>query len=218
MFVWFDSLRPINNFSVKRDKSSLVEPVLSYDKCVLLKDHNTVTPVRLKPAAPLSRVKHSTTALPLDGLCLYIQKLQDHYRIFHQYCQPSTSVIQIFQHFLLRQSWNKRSSSVGQFDANFFMNSIMPINSETPRPLQNLSTFYLSNTNISTFLFRQSWNKQISSVVQFDAKFFLWINAYKFRKKGHHYRIFNQYCQPSTSVIQIFQHFLFRQSWNKWSS
>ena len=38
-----------------------VEPVLSYDKCVLLKDHNTVTPVRLEPAAPRSRVRHSTT-------------------------------------------------------------------------------------------------------------------------------------------------------------
>ena len=39
----------------------MVEPVLSKDKCVLLKDHNAVTPVRLKPAAPWSRVKHSTT-------------------------------------------------------------------------------------------------------------------------------------------------------------
>ena len=44
-----------------RDGSSWVEPVLSYDKCVLLKDHNAVTPVRLEPAALRSRVKHSTT-------------------------------------------------------------------------------------------------------------------------------------------------------------
>ena len=29
MFVWFDSLHAINNFSVKRDGSSWVEPVLS---------------------------------------------------------------------------------------------------------------------------------------------------------------------------------------------
>ena len=36
-------------------------------KCVLLKDHNTVTPVRLKPAASRSRVKHSTTE-PLRSL------------------------------------------------------------------------------------------------------------------------------------------------------
>ena len=44
-----------------RDDSSWVEPVLSEDKCVLLKDHNAVTPVRLEPAALRSRVKHSTT-------------------------------------------------------------------------------------------------------------------------------------------------------------
>ena len=30
----------------------------------LAQGHNAVTPVRLKPAAPLSRVKHSTTVLP----------------------------------------------------------------------------------------------------------------------------------------------------------
>ena len=29
VFVWFDSLRPLNNLSVKRDGSSWVEPVLS---------------------------------------------------------------------------------------------------------------------------------------------------------------------------------------------
>ena len=31
------------------------------DKCVLLKDQNTVMLVRLEPVAPMSRVKHSTT-------------------------------------------------------------------------------------------------------------------------------------------------------------
>ena len=50
---------------LNRDGSSWVEPVLSQDKCVLLKDHNAVTLVRLEPAAPRSRVKHSTTELPL---------------------------------------------------------------------------------------------------------------------------------------------------------
>ena len=60
-FLKFDSLRPINNLSVKQGGFSWVEPVLSNDKCVLLKDHNAVTPVRLEPAAPRSRVKHSTT-------------------------------------------------------------------------------------------------------------------------------------------------------------
>ena len=35
----------------------------------MLKDHNAVTPVRLKPAAPPSQVKHSTTE-PLRSLDL----------------------------------------------------------------------------------------------------------------------------------------------------
>ena len=52
---------PSTIFQLKRDGSSWVEPVLSWDKCVLLKDHSAVTPVRLKPAAPRSRDKHSTT-------------------------------------------------------------------------------------------------------------------------------------------------------------
>ena len=51
---------PSTIFQLNRDGSSRVEPVLSYDKCVLLKDHNAVTPVRLKPAVSRSRVKHST--------------------------------------------------------------------------------------------------------------------------------------------------------------
>ena len=51
---------PSSIFQLNRDGSSWVEPVLSQDKCVLLKDHNAVTPVRLKPAGPRSRVKHST--------------------------------------------------------------------------------------------------------------------------------------------------------------
>ena len=52
---------PSTIFQLNRDGSSWVEPVLSLDKCVLLKDHNTVTPVRLEPAALRSWVKHSTT-------------------------------------------------------------------------------------------------------------------------------------------------------------
>ena len=54
-------------FQLNRDGSSWVEPVLSWDKCVLPKDHNAVTPVRLEPVAPRSRVKHSTTE-PLRSL------------------------------------------------------------------------------------------------------------------------------------------------------
>ena len=52
---------PSTIFQLYRDGSSWVEALLSYDKCVLLKYHNAVTPVRLEPAALQSRVKHSTT-------------------------------------------------------------------------------------------------------------------------------------------------------------
>ena len=52
---------PSTIFQLNRDGSSWVEPVLSKDKCVFLKDQNAVTPVRLEPSAPWSRVKHSTT-------------------------------------------------------------------------------------------------------------------------------------------------------------
>ena len=52
---------PSTIFQLYRGRSSWIEPVLSYDKCVLLKDHNTVTPVKLEAEAHMSRVKHSTT-------------------------------------------------------------------------------------------------------------------------------------------------------------
>ena len=52
---------PSTIFQLYRGRSSWIEPVLSYDKCVLLKDHNAVMPVKLKAAAHTSRVKHSTT-------------------------------------------------------------------------------------------------------------------------------------------------------------
>ena len=52
---------PSTIFQLNRDRSSWVEPVLSWDKCVLLTDHNAVKPMRLEPTAPRSPVKHSTT-------------------------------------------------------------------------------------------------------------------------------------------------------------
>ena len=55
---------PSTVFQLNRDGSSWGEHILSKDKCVLLKDNNAVTPVRLEPAASRSRVKHSATALP----------------------------------------------------------------------------------------------------------------------------------------------------------
>ena len=62
----------VNSFQLCRDGSSWVEPVLSKDK-----GHNAVTPLRLKSAAPRSRVKHSTTE-PLRSIptphkmCAYV--------------------------------------------------------------------------------------------------------------------------------------------------
>ena len=69
VFFGFDLILyvPSTIFQLKKDGSSWVEPVLSYDKYVLLKDHNAVTSLRLKSATPQSRVKHSTTE-PLCSL------------------------------------------------------------------------------------------------------------------------------------------------------
>ena len=67
LFVCFFDLIlnvPSTIFQLNRDGSSWVEPVLKF---VFLKDHNAVTSVRLEPAAPRSRVKHSTTE-PLRSL------------------------------------------------------------------------------------------------------------------------------------------------------
>ena len=58
---------PSTTFQLNRHGISWVEPVLSYGKCVFLKDHNAVTLVRLEPTAPRSQVKHSTTE-PLCSL------------------------------------------------------------------------------------------------------------------------------------------------------
>ena len=61
VFVWFDSYVPSTIFQLYRHGSSWVEPLLSKDTRVLLKDLNAVTQVRLEPAAILSPVKHSST-------------------------------------------------------------------------------------------------------------------------------------------------------------
>ena len=60
-FDSFDSLRPINNLSVIKGRAFLGWASTKLGLMFLLKGHNTVTPVRLDPAAPRSRVKHSTT-------------------------------------------------------------------------------------------------------------------------------------------------------------
>ena len=60
VFVWFDSLRPINNFSVIKGRVIQGWTSTKLGLMCLAQGHNTVTPVRLESAAPLSRVKHST--------------------------------------------------------------------------------------------------------------------------------------------------------------
>ena len=63
--------------------------VLSYDTCVLLKDHIAVTPVRLETAALRSPVKHSTTE-PLRSLVysqvpvhiMQIDSMKSHFILF----------------------------------------------------------------------------------------------------------------------------------------
>ena len=59
-FFLFDLILfvPSTIFQLYRGRSSWIEPVLSYDKRVVLKDHNAV---KLEAAAHMSRVKHSTT-------------------------------------------------------------------------------------------------------------------------------------------------------------
>ena len=81
---------PSTIFQLNRDGSSWVEPVLSYDKCVLLKNHNAVTPVRHEPAASRSRVKHSTTE-PLSSLRMLYHTLCEVLS-----CQPRVKVMSCF--------------------------------------------------------------------------------------------------------------------------
>ena len=52
---------PSTIFQLNSDRSSWVEPVLSKDKCVLLKDHNTVTLVRPEPGASIKKKNNSVS-------------------------------------------------------------------------------------------------------------------------------------------------------------
>ena len=61
LFVWFDSLSPINNLSVIKGQVFLGWTSTKLRLLCLAQGHNAVKPVRLKTAAPWSRVKHSTT-------------------------------------------------------------------------------------------------------------------------------------------------------------
>ena len=61
LLVWFDSLPPINDLSVKRGF------LAKLGLMCLAQGHNAVMPMRLEPEAPRSPVKHSTTE-PLRSL------------------------------------------------------------------------------------------------------------------------------------------------------
>ena len=63
LFVWFDSLHPINNLSVIKGRVFLGWTSTKLGLLCLAQEHNAVTSVRLEPTALWSWVKHSTTAL-----------------------------------------------------------------------------------------------------------------------------------------------------------
>ena len=58
---------PRDPANVNAWKKTCVIPILSFDTCVLLKDHNAVTPVRLEPVTPWSRAKKINTFTHLNG-------------------------------------------------------------------------------------------------------------------------------------------------------
>ena len=61
LFVWFDSVFPINNLSVIKGQVFLGWTSTKLGLMFLAQEHNTVTTVKLEPAAPRSQVKHDTT-------------------------------------------------------------------------------------------------------------------------------------------------------------
>ena len=74
-FVWFDSLRPTNNLSVIKGQVFLGWTSSKLGLMCLAQGHKAVTPVRLAPAAPRSRVKHFTTEplrAQLYHICVYV--------------------------------------------------------------------------------------------------------------------------------------------------
>ena len=70
LFVWFDSLRPVNNFAVMSGWVFLGWTSTKQWLMWLAQGHNSLMLVWLEPATPWSRVKHSTTE-PLRSLKVY---------------------------------------------------------------------------------------------------------------------------------------------------
>ena len=63
LFVWFDSLHPINNLSDIKGRVYLGWTSAKLGLMCLAQGHNAVMLVSLEPAAPRSQVEHSTTEL-----------------------------------------------------------------------------------------------------------------------------------------------------------
>ena len=61
LFLFFDSLDPINNLSVMLGQVFLGWTSSKLGLMCLAQGHNAAMPVRLEPMAPRSPVKHSTT-------------------------------------------------------------------------------------------------------------------------------------------------------------
>ena len=68
LFVWFDSLHPINNLSVIKGWVFLGWTSTKLELMCLAQGHNTMTRARLQPAPPGSRVKHYQWATALSFL------------------------------------------------------------------------------------------------------------------------------------------------------
>ena len=71
LFVCVDSLRPSQQFSVMSGRVFLGRTSTKQRIKCLAQGHITVPPVRLEPATPRSRVKHSTTEPPRSLFSLF---------------------------------------------------------------------------------------------------------------------------------------------------
>ena len=71
-------------FQLNRDGSSWAEPVLSQDKCVLLKEHNAVKPVRpFRLESSTLPLSHCAPSLSLSAINLEIGISEPHQHIYH---------------------------------------------------------------------------------------------------------------------------------------
>ena len=113
--IWFDlfdliHLHPINSLSVMKGLVFLAWTSTKLGFMHLAQGHNTVTPVRLKPVAPRSQVKHSTTEPLLSHsifdwlfLCHYFLKSSPYGTTF-----PSVTTWWKVQNSKILNFWNSK--------------------------------------------------------------------------------------------------------------